>query len=152
MIDDLRAVSDPPRLRRRAGILIVFWVALCLLGLLASAHLPARSAPDVQTAIVRKGLILAMNHPLDSEAERLFQGVASQTVRWALERRMLGVIEATTPPGEAASLHEPVDLPAGASAEEVDFVLLTEYASRGRELEIRMAWYDPRSGEVNGPE
>ncbi|MBN2554113.1 MAG: hypothetical protein JXB06_15150 [Spirochaetales bacterium] len=151
MIDDLRAVSDPPRLRGRAGILIVFGVALCLTGLFAGLELPAQSAqsaPGVQAAIVRKGLILAMNHPLDSEAERLFQGVASQTVRWALERRMLVVIEATTPPGEAASLHDPIDLPDGTAAEEVDFILLTEYASRGRELEIRMAWYDPRSGEI----
>jgi hypothetical protein len=142
MIDYLRAATDPPHLRGRARILIVLGIALSLL---AGMKVSAQSA---QSTIERRGLILAMNHPLDSEAEQLFQGAVRQTVRWALERRKLGVIEATTVPNESASLHNPVEVLDGSVTEKVDFILLTEYASRGKELEIRMAWYDPRNNEI----
>jgi hypothetical protein len=109
---------------------------------------PGRTfALNTQTAIERRGLILAMNRPLDSEAEHLFQGVVTQTVRWGLERQQLGVVEKPAPSYEETSFRNPLDVLESSIAEEVDFILLTEYASQGNELEIRMAWYDPQSGD-----
>jgi len=129
------------RVRRVGALILLAWVCTFLLT-------PGRTfALNTQTAIERRGLILAMNRPLDSEAEHLFQGVVTQTVRWGLERQKLGVIETTALPSESTTLEDPADLLDGTIAEEVDFILLTEYASQGNELEIRMAWYDPQSGD-----
>jgi hypothetical protein len=71
----------------------------------------------------------------------------SQSVLWELQRRKLGVIESTAPVSTQSTVPDPAELLDAATADQVDFILLTEYASRGSELEIRMAWYDPHSGE-----
>jgi hypothetical protein len=122
-------------------ILILMW--MCGFLLVGAQTL----AQDAQTMIERRGVILAMNRPLDSEAERLFTGVVSESVRGSLERQKLGVVETTAPSYQLASFNNPTDVLDSSTTEEVDFILLTEYASRGQDLEIRMAWYDPQSGE-----
>jgi hypothetical protein len=138
-------MRDVLRANPASKILIWLWVSLCLLAAVEA------SAQDSQPTIVRRGLILAMIRPLDSEAENLFQGVVAQSVRWGLERRKLGVVETAAPTSSLASFKKPADVLAAAKGAsipgQVDFILLTEYASRGQELEIRMAWYDPQSRE-----
>jgi hypothetical protein len=99
------------------------------------------------TTLEQRGLILALNHPLDSEAEQLFKGVVTQSVRWGLQRQKLGVVESTASFSEQSLVPDPAEHLDSSTAEQVDFILITEYASRGNELEIRMAWYDPQSGE-----
>lgn len=141
MICDLRVQSASARCGR-TGYLPVL-LAVCIAVLAA----PAVSASNSEATVERRGLILTMNRPLDSDSARLFRGVVSQSVRWGLERRQLAVLESSELPAEQAAAGDPADLLQTASDKQVDFILLTEYASRGSDLEIRMAWYDPKSGE-----
>ncbi len=133
--------SASSRPRRVGLIVILVWVIIMLF-----AAGSARGQSSTAT-VERRGLILAMNRPLDSEAEQLFQGVVAQSVRWSLERQKLGVIETAAPSYDVATFQNPTDVLDSSVTGKVDFILLTEYASRGQELEIRMAWYDPKNGE-----
>ena len=141
MVEFLCVQIASSRVRRIELIVILGWV-IVMLFVAGSAH-----GQNSAAAIERRGLILAMNRPLDSEAEQLFRGVVAQSVRWGLERQKLGVIEQAAPSYEVATFQNPTDVLDSSVTGQVDFILLTEYASRGRELEIRMAWYDPQSGE-----
>jgi hypothetical protein len=122
-------------------IVILGWVIVMLFAA-GSAH-----GQNSAATIERRGLILVMNRPLDSEAEQLFRGVVAQSVRWSLERQKLGVIEQAAPSYQVATFQNPTDVLDSSVTGQVDFILLTEYASRGQDLEIRMAWYDPQSGK-----
>ena len=141
MICDLRVQSASAR----CGCTGFFRVLLAVLVVFLAAQ--AAAASNGIAAVECRGLILTMNRPLDSDAARLFRGVVSQSVRWGLEREQLAVLEASELSGDQGASGDFADLLETASDKQVDFILLTEYASRGSELEIRMAWYDPRSGE-----
>ena len=103
-------MTDVLRASPASRILILSWVFLCIL---AAARAPAE---DSQPTIVRRGLILAMSRPLDSEAENQFQGVVAQSVRWGLERRKLGVIETAAPSSSLATFNKPTDVLAAATS------------------------------------
>ena len=141
MVEFLCVQTASSRVRRIEMIVVLGWV-ICMLFAAGSAH-----GQNSAATIERRGLILVMNRPLDGEAEQLFQGVVAQSVRCGLERRKLGIIEQAGPSYEVATFQNPTDVLDSSLTGQVDFILLTEYASRGRELEIRMAWYDPQSGE-----
>ena len=141
MVGFLCVQTASSRARRIEMIVVLGWVIVMLFAA-GSAH-----GQNSAATIERRGLILVMNRPLDGEAEQLFRGVVAQSVRWGLERRKLGVIEQEGPSYEVATFQNPIDVLDSSLTGQVDFILLTEYASRGRELEIRMAWYDPQSGE-----
>jgi len=141
MVGLLCVQTAPSRVRRIGMIVVLGWI-IGMLFAAGSAHGQSSAA-----TIERRGLILVMNRPLDSEADQLFRGVIDQSVRWALERQKLGVIEQAAPSYDVATFQNPTDALDSSLTGQVDFILLTEYANRGRELEIRMAWYDPRSGE-----
>ena len=141
MVEFLCVQTAPSRVRRIELIVVLGWVIVMLF---AAGNAYGQNSA---ATITRRGLILAMNRPLDSEAEQQFQGVVAQSVRWSLERQKLGVIEKAAPSYEVTTFQNPTDVLDSSVTGEVDFILLTEYASRGQELEIRMAWYDPHSGE-----
>ncbi|UCF96049.1 MAG: hypothetical protein JSV89_12785, partial [Spirochaetaceae bacterium] len=141
---DIFVLTESASNRVRRFGLFALLVGICLF-LLAPGY---TSALNPGAGIERRGLILAMNRPLDTEAEQLFKGVVAQSVRGGLERRKLGVIVTTAPASTTASFTNPANFLDSAVTDEVDFILLTEYASRGNELDIRMAWYDPQSGEI----
>jgi len=141
MVGLLCVQTAPSRVRRIGMIVVLGWI-IGMLFAAGSAHGQSSAA-----TIERRGLILVMNRPLDSEADQLFRGVIDQSVRWALERQKLGIIEQAAPSYDVATFQNPTDALDSSLTGQVDFILLTEYANRGRELEIRMAWYDPRSGE-----
>jgi hypothetical protein len=131
----------PPRARRPGPIVLL--AAFCAVVVAAAGAFASESG----TPLERRGLILTMNRPLDSEAAQQFEDVVTQTVRWSLERQKLGVLEKPAPSYEEATFSNPMDVLDSSIVGEVDFILLTEYASRGQELEIRLSWYDPLSGE-----
>jgi hypothetical protein len=141
MVEFFYLKPAPPRVRRTRQIVLL--VAFCAVMAAASGAF----ASETGTPLERRGLILAMNRPLDSEAAQQFEGVVAHSVRWSLERQKLGVLEKPAPSYEEAAFSNPMDVLDSSIAGEVDFILLTEYASRGQELEIRLSWYDPRSGE-----
>jgi hypothetical protein len=141
MVEFLCVQTASSRVRRIELIVILVWVVVMLLAA-GDAH-----GQNSAATIERRGLILAMNRPLDSEAEQQFRGVVAQSVRWSLERQKLGVIEKAAPSYDVANFQNPIDVLDSSVTGEVDFILLTEYASRGQDLEIRMAWYNPQSGE-----
>jgi len=141
MVEFFYSKPAPPRVRRTRPI--VRLVAFCAVMAVASGAF----ASETGTPLERRGLILVMNRPLDNEAAQQFEGVVAHSVRWSLERQKLGVLEKPAPSYEEATFSNPMDVLDSSIAEEVDFILLTEYASRGQELEIRLSWYDPRSGE-----
>ncbi len=140
MVDFFCQEPAPPRARWSRPILLV--VAFCAVLIAAAGAFAAESG----TPLERRGLILAMNRPLDSEAAQQFEGVVAQSVRWSLERQKLGVLEKPAPSYEEATFSNPMEVLDSSIIGEVDFILLTEYASRGQELEIRLSWYDPQSG------
>ncbi len=141
MVEFLCVQAASSHVRRIELIVVLGWVIVVLFAA-GSAY-----GQNAAATITRRGLILAMNRPLDSEAEQQFQGVVAQSVRWSLERQKLGVIEKAAPSYEVTTFQNPTDVLDSSVMGKVDFILLTEYASRGQELEIRMAWYDPHSGE-----
>lgn len=141
MVEFLCVQTASSRVRRIEMIVVLGWLIVMLFAA-GSAH-----GQNSATTIERRGLILAMNRALDSEAEQLFRGVVAQSVRWGLERQKLAVIEQAAPSYKVTTFQNPTDVLDSSITGQVDFILLTEYASRGRELEVRMAWYDPQSGE-----
>lgn len=122
----------------------LFTLAFALFFLLAGTAAPAQ---DATGTVVRKGLILTLNRPLDREVQVLFQDVIGRSVRWNLERRNLGVVEKNAPAFEIDGIQDPLRLLDSSDRKRADYVLLLEYANRGRDLEIRMVWYDPHSAE-----
>jgi hypothetical protein len=105
-------------------------------------------AQEQSDTVMRRGLILLLDRPQDREVERLFQGIIAQSIRWNLERKNLGVIEKNSPSYSADGTADPLQLLDSEERNGADFVLLSEYASRGTELEVRMVWYEPQSGEL----
>jgi len=133
--------SSSPILGRAMAILIlaVLWAA----PIDAAGDQPQ----DLAEGKMCRGLILAMNRPLDSEADRLFRGVINSSVRWSLERQELGIIEKNAPIFDSTAVRDPLQILDISEKQSVDYILITEYGSRGTDLEIRLAWYDPQTGE-----
>jgi hypothetical protein len=104
-------------------------------------------AQEQSETVMRRGVILLLDRPQDQEVERLFQNIIAQSIRGNLERKNLGVIEKDTPSYAVDGISDPFQLLDTTDRSKADFVLLSEYANRGQELEIRMVWYDPQTGE-----
>jgi hypothetical protein len=119
---------------------------LILIIVLLAAGNPLAAQEQSET-VMRRGAILLVDRPQDQEVERLFQDIIAQAIRWNLERKNLGVIEKNTPSYGADGIADPFQLLDKADRSSADFVLVSEYANRGQELELRMVWYDPQTGE-----
>jgi hypothetical protein len=128
----------------RFGVMMKVPFILIILLLAAGSILQAQEAGDT---VLRKGLILLLDRPQDPEVERLFQSIIAQSIRWNLERKNLGVISKETPSYADQGITDPFQLLDTEDRSTADYVLLSEYANRGQELEIHMVWYDPQSGE-----
>jgi hypothetical protein len=104
-------------------------------------------AQEANETVLRRGVILLLDRPQDREVERLFQSIIARSIRWNLERKNLGVIAKDTPSYAEDGIADPFQLLDTADRNEADYVLLSEYANRGQELEVRMVWYNPQTGE-----
>lgn len=131
--------------RRMHTVVILTWFLFLLLPTAADLRAQESAAKSA-----KRGLILVLSCPLDEEAEKIFQGIIARSVRWNLERKNLGVIEKSVSFYEAYGKPSPLALLDSSDKERADFVLLTEYANRGPDLEIRMSWYDLKTGEQTG--
>jgi hypothetical protein len=121
-----------------------FLLILMVVFLAAAISLQAQEAGET---VMRRGVIMLLDRPQDREVERLFQSIIAQSIRWNLERKNLGVIQKDASLYTEDGIADPFELLDTADRNRADFVLLSEYANRGQELEIRMVWYDPHSGE-----
>lgn len=128
----------------RFGVRVKLVFILIILLLTAGNYLQAQETGET---VLRRGLILLLDRPQDPEVERLFQSIIAQSIRWNLERKNLGVIARQTPSYAENAITDPFQLLDTADRSTADYVLLSEYANRGQELEIHMVWYDPQSGE-----
>jgi hypothetical protein len=117
---------------------------LILLLLAAGTFLHAQEQSET---VMRRGAILLLDRPQDREVERLFQSIIAQSIRWNLERKNIGVIEKDTSFYGADGIADPFQLLDTTDRSAADYVLLSEYANRGRDLEVHMVWYDPGTGE-----
>ena len=129
-----------PRFHIRVRLMVILIILLVAAG-------NSIQAQEQSETVMRRGVILLLDRPQDQEVERLFQSIIAQSIRWNLERKNLGVIEKNAPSYAVDGIADPFQLLDTADRSAADFVLLSEYANRGRELEIRMVWYDPQSGE-----
>ncbi len=129
-----------PRIRFRVTLML----ALIVLLLAAGESLQAQ---EQSQTVMRRGVIMLLDRPQDQEVERLFQNIIAQAIRWNLERKNIGIIEKDTLSYGADGTTDPFQLLDKSDRRAADFVLLSEYASRGQDLEIRMVWYDPQTGE-----
>jgi hypothetical protein len=120
--------------------------ALLLVVVLLAAGQTLQAQEQSET-VMRRGVIMLMDRPQNQEVQRLFQSIIAQSIRWNLERKNLGVIEKDASSYGTDGVSDPFQLLDTTDRSKADFVLLTEYANRGQELEIRMVWYDPQSGE-----
>jgi len=128
----------------RFGVRVKLVFILIILLLAAGNYLQAQETGET---VLRRGLILLLDRPQDPEVERLFQSIIAQSIRWNLERKNLGVIAKDTSSYGDDGVTDPFQLLDTADRSTADYVLLSEYANRGQELEIHMVWYDPQSGE-----
>jgi hypothetical protein len=117
-----------------------------LIVLLLSAGSALQAQEDGET-VLRRGAILLLDRPQDREVERLFRSIIARSIRWNLERKNLGVIAKNTPSYAEDGIMDPFQLLDTEDRNTADYVLLSEYANRGQELEVSMVWYDPRTGE-----
>jgi hypothetical protein len=121
---------------------LTFILAIALLFSVLSVQ-----AQEQSETVMRRGVILLLDRPQDQEVERLFQSIIAQSIRWNLERKNLGVIEKYTPSYGVEEIKDPFQILDTNDRSRADFVLLSEYANRGQDLELRMVWYDPQTGE-----
>jgi hypothetical protein len=89
--------------------------------------------------------VLVLTHALDPEAERTFRTVMAASLRLALERRGLAVLQESRPATATGLAADPAGLLARGAEVGADYVLAADYGSAGRDLEIRLGWYDPGS-------
>jgi len=129
-----------PRFCVRVNLVFILLILLLAAG-------SALQAQEASETVLRRGLILLLDRPQDPEVERLFQSIIAQSIRCNLERKNLGVIAKETPSYAEDGIADPFQLLDTADRSSADYVLLSEYANRGQELEIHMVWYDPQSGE-----
>jgi hypothetical protein len=120
-------------------------ILILIIVLLAAGY--SLQAQEQSETVMRRGAILLLDRPQDQEVERLFQNIIAQSIRWNLERQNLGIIEKDTLSYGVDGISDPFQLLDKADRSAADFVLLSEYANRGQELELRMVWYDPQTGE-----
>lgn len=120
-------------------------VFILIILLLAAGN--SLQAQENSETVLRRGAILLLDRPQDPEVERLFQSIIAQSIRWNLERKNLGFIAKETSSYAEDGIADPFQLLDKSDRSSADYVLLSEYANRGRELEIHMVWYDPQSGE-----
>jgi hypothetical protein len=133
-------LNTVPRFHIRVNLVFILVILLLAAGVSIQAQ-------EQSGTVMRRGLILLLDRPQDQEVERLFQSIIAQSIRWNLERKNLGVIEKDAQSYAVDGIADPFQLLDTADRSAADFVLLSEYANRGKELEIRMVWYDPQTGE-----
>lgn len=105
--------------------------------------LPAALAGQEQS---NPAAVLVLSRALDVEAERTFQAVVAISLRLALERRGLRVVLQDVPMSDQALSADPLALFASGAGKEADYLLLSQYASAGQDLEVRLAWHGRGSG------
>ena len=105
--------------------------------------LPAALAAQEQS---NPAAVLVLSRALDAEAERTFQTVVAISLRLALERRGLRVVLQDVPMSDQALSADPLALLASGAGKEADYLLDSQYASAGQDLEVRLAWHGRGSG------